>query len=108
MRGPLEGIRVFDLTLIMVGPWSTMNLGALGADVIHIERPGIDDKSLGGGVPPYMNGVSIGHITWNMNKRQMFLDLKSASDLELARKLLATCDVFVDNMRPGVVACTPR
>jgi len=103
MRGPLEGIRVFDFTLLMVGPWSTMNLGALGADVIHIERPGIDDKSLGGGVPPYMNGVSIGHITWNMNKRQMFLDLKSASDLELARKLLATCDVFVDNMRPGVV-----
>jgi crotonobetainyl-CoA:carnitine CoA-transferase CaiB-like acyl-CoA transferase len=102
MRGPLEGIRVFDLTLIMVGPWSTMNLGALGADVIHIERPGIEDKSLGGGIPPYINGVSIGHITWNMNKRQMFLDLKSEFDLDLAHKLLATCDVFVDNMRPGV------
>ncbi len=102
MRGPLEGIRVFDLTLIMVGPWSTMNLGAMGADVIHIERPGIEDRSLGGGIPPYMNGVSIGHITWNMNKRQMFLDLKSEGDIELAHKLLSTCDVFVDNMRPGV------
>ncbi|HLF76996.1 MAG TPA: CoA transferase [Dehalococcoidia bacterium] len=102
MRGPLEGIRVFDLTLIMVGPWSTMNLGALGADVIHIERPGIEDRSLGGGIPPYINGVSIGHITWNMNKRQMFLDLKSEFDVDLAHKLLATCDVFVDNMRPGV------
>jgi crotonobetainyl-CoA:carnitine CoA-transferase CaiB-like acyl-CoA transferase len=102
MRGPLEGIRVFDLTLIMVGPWSTMNLGALGADVIHIERPGIEDRSLGGGIPPYINGVSIGHITWNMNKREMFLDLKSESDVELAHKLLGTCDVFVDNMRPGV------
>src|SRR3954463_13317923 len=65
MRGPLEGIRIFDLTLIMVGPWSTMNLGALGADVIHIERPDIEDKSLGGGIPPYINGVSIGHVTWN-------------------------------------------
>ena len=43
MRGPLDGIRVFDFTLLMVGPWSTMNLGALGADVIHIERPGIAD-----------------------------------------------------------------
>jgi len=102
MRGPLEGIRVFDLTLIMVGPWSTMNLGAMGADVIHIERPGIEDKSLGGGIPPYINGVSIGHVTWNMNKRQMFLDLKSEADVELAHKLLSTCDVFVDNMRPGV------
>jgi crotonobetainyl-CoA:carnitine CoA-transferase CaiB-like acyl-CoA transferase len=79
-----------------------MNLGALGADVIHIERPGIEDKSLGGGIPPYINGVSIGHITWNMNKRQMFLDMKSEFDVEMAHKLLATCDVFVDNMRPGV------
>jgi crotonobetainyl-CoA:carnitine CoA-transferase CaiB-like acyl-CoA transferase len=102
MRGPLEGIRVFDLTLIMVGPWSTMNLGALGADVIHIERPGIEKSSLGGGIPPTINGTSIGHITWNMNKRQMFLDLKAEFDNETARKLIATCDVFVDNMRPGV------
>jgi crotonobetainyl-CoA:carnitine CoA-transferase CaiB-like acyl-CoA transferase len=102
MRGPLEGIRVFDLTLIMVGPWSTMNLGALGADVIHIERPGIEKSSLGGGIPPTINGTSIGHITWNMNKRQMFLDLKAEFDNDIARKLIATCDVFVDNMRPGV------
>jgi crotonobetainyl-CoA:carnitine CoA-transferase CaiB-like acyl-CoA transferase len=102
MRGPLEGIRVFDLTLIMVGPWSTMNLGALGADVIHIERPGIEKSSLGGGIPPTINGTSIGHITWNMNKRQMFLDLKSEFDIDVAYQLLATCDVFVDNMRPGV------
>jgi len=102
MRGPLEGIRVFDLTLIMVGPWSTMNLGALGADVIHIERPGILDSSLGGGIPPTINGTSIGHITWNMNKRQLFLDLKAEFDNDTARKLIATCDVFVDNMRPGV------
>jgi crotonobetainyl-CoA:carnitine CoA-transferase CaiB-like acyl-CoA transferase len=102
VRGPLEGIRVFDLTLIMVGPWSTMNLGALGADVIHVERPDISRSSLGGGIPPYINGTSIGHITWNMNKRQAFFDLKSEFDNEMARKLLATCDVFVDNMRPGV------
>ena len=102
MRGPLEGIRVFDFTLLMVGPWSTMNLGALGADVIHIERPGIEDSALGGGVPPSINGTSVGHITWNMNKRQLFLDVKAEHDLETARKLIATCDVFVNNMRPGV------
>jgi crotonobetainyl-CoA:carnitine CoA-transferase CaiB-like acyl-CoA transferase len=86
----------------MVGPWSTMNLGALGADVIHIERPGNEKSSLGGGIPPTINGTSIGHITWNMNKRQMFLDLKSELDIDVAYQLLATCDVFVDNMRPGV------
>ncbi len=102
MRGPLEGIRVFDFTLLMVGPWSTMNLGALGADVIHIERPGIEDSALGGGVPPSINGTSVGHITWNMNKRELFLDVKAEHDLETARKLIATCDVFVNNMRPGV------
>jgi crotonobetainyl-CoA:carnitine CoA-transferase CaiB-like acyl-CoA transferase len=102
MRGPLEGIRVFDLTLIMVGPWTTMNLGAMGADVIHIERPNILESSLGGGIPPTINGTSIGHITWNMNKRQMFLDLKSEFDIDMAKQLLSTCDVFVDNMRPGV------
>src|SRR5438034_10845409 len=102
MRGPLEGIRVFDLTLIMVGPWSTMHLGALGADVIHVERPGIEDSALGGGVPPAINGTSVGHITWNMNKRQLFLYVKAEHDLETARKLIATCDVFVNNMRPGV------
>lgn len=102
MRGPLEGIRVFDFTLLMVGPWSTMNLGALGADIIHIERPGIEDSALGGGVPPSINGTSVGHITWNMNKRQLFLDVKAEHDLETAHKLIATCDVFVNNMRPGV------
>ena len=101
MRGPLDGIRAFDLTLIMVGPWSTMNLGGMGADVIHIERPNIERASLGG-VPPYINGTSVGFITWNMNKRQMFLDLKSELDLEIAYKVIANCDVFVDNMRPGV------
>jgi crotonobetainyl-CoA:carnitine CoA-transferase CaiB-like acyl-CoA transferase len=102
MRGPLEGIRVFDFTLLMVGPWSTMNLGALGADVIHIERPGIEDSALGGGVPPSIKGTSVGHITWHMNKRQLFLDAKAAHDLETAHELIATCDVFVNNMRPGV------
>lgn len=102
MRGPLEGIRVFDLTLLMVGPWSTMNLGALGADVLHIEQPGVDDASLGGGVPPSINGTSVGHITWNMNKRQLFLDLKANHDVNTAHRLIETCDVFVNNMRPGV------
>ena len=50
--GPLDGVRVFDMTLWMVGPWASTQLGALGADVIHIEQPGVDPRTLGAGVPP--------------------------------------------------------
>src|SRR5829696_6167224 len=102
MPGPLEGIRVFDLTMWMVGPWASMQLGALGADVIHIEQPGVLWSSLGAGVPPTINGTSIGYITWNMNKRGLFLDLKSTQDCATAFELLQACDVFMINMRTGV------
>ena len=99
--GPLDGVRVFDMTLWMVGPWASTQLGALGADVIHIEQPGVDPRTLGAGVPPAIDGTSIGYITWNMNKRGLFLDLKSQADRETAYRLLQTCDVFLVNMRPG-------
>src|SRR4051812_30759921 len=102
MGGPLEGIRVFDLTAWMVGPWAGMQLGALGADVIHIEQPDVDWKTLGAGVPPTINGTSVGYIAWNMNKRGLFLDLKDPADQQTAFDLLKTCDVFLMNMRPGV------
>jgi len=102
MSGPLEGIRVFDLTLAMVGPFATAQLGALGADVIHVEAPeeaGVRRTT----VPPSIKGTSIGYINWNMNKRGILLDLKQESDRDVAYRLLKTCDVFVENMRPGVV-----
>ncbi len=101
MPGPLDGVRVFDLTLWMVGPWASTQLGALGADVIHIEQPGVDPRTLGAGVPPSINGTSIGYMTWNQNKRGLFLDLKSPTDRATAYDLLQTCDVFLINMRPG-------
>ncbi len=97
--GPLSGVRVFDLTLAMVGPWSTQNLGAMGADVIHIEPPPREGAF---GVPPSINGTSIGYISWNMNKRGIILDMKSPQDRANAYELLKTCDVFVMNMRPDV------
>jgi crotonobetainyl-CoA:carnitine CoA-transferase CaiB-like acyl-CoA transferase len=102
MGAPLEGIRVFDLTLAMVGPFATAQLGALGADVLHVDAPENTDVRRTT-VPPSINGTSIGHINWNMNKRSLFLDLKQDRDRELAYELLKTCDVFVENMRPGVV-----
>jgi crotonobetainyl-CoA:carnitine CoA-transferase CaiB-like acyl-CoA transferase len=101
MPGPLDGIRIFDLTIYMVGPWAAVQLGALGADVIHIEQPNVDPATLGAGVPPKINGTSVGYITWNMNKRGLFLDLKTPQDRATAYELLKTCDVFMVNMRTG-------
>ncbi len=100
--GPLSGIRVFDLTLWMVGPWAGMHLGALGADVLHVERPGTPPERLGQ-VPPTIDGTSIGYLAWNMNKRGLGLDLKDPADVATAREVAARCDVFLVNMRPGVV-----
>lgn len=97
-QGPLSGIRVFDMTLAMVGPWGAMQLGGMGADVIHIEQP----TATGAGVPPTINGTSIGYIAWNMNKRGLTLDMKSPQGRANAYELLKTCDVFMMNMRPDV------
>lgn len=101
-RGPLSGIRVFDLTLWMVGPWAGMHLGALGADIIHVERPDTPNSQLGR-VPPSIDGTSIGYLAWNMNKRGLGLNLKNPEDVRTALDVAATCDVFLANMRPGVV-----
>lgn len=100
--GPLAGIRVFDLTLWMVGPWAGVQLGALGADVVHVERPGTPPEALGH-VPPTVDGTSIGYLAWNMNKRGLGLDLKNPAHLATALEVAAGCDVFLVNMRPGVV-----
>ena len=100
--GPLAGVRVFDLTVWMVGPWASMQLGALGADVIHIEKPDTPPSELGAGVPPTIAGTSAGYIAWNMNKRGLGLDLKREEDQQIAVEVLRSCDVFLVNMRPGV------
>ena len=101
-NGPLAGVRVFDLTQWMVGPWCSVQLGALGAEVIHIEQPDVDWSTLGAGVPPLINGTSVGYIAWNMNKRGLSLAMKSPEDRAVAYELLKTSDVFLINMRPGV------
>jgi crotonobetainyl-CoA:carnitine CoA-transferase CaiB-like acyl-CoA transferase len=102
MTGPLNGVKVFDLTVWMVGPWASMQLGSLGADVIHIEQPGVPLSALGAGVPPTINGTSVGYVTWNMNKRGLALDLKREEGRQTAYDVIKTCDVFLINMRPGV------
>jgi len=101
MPGPLDGVRIFDMTLAMVGPFSTKELGSMGADVIRIEAPAEERPMTG--VPPYIKGTSIGYINWNFNKRGIILNFKAPKDREVGYKLLKTCDVFVENMRPGAV-----
>jgi CoA:oxalate CoA-transferase len=97
----LDGIRVFDLTIAAVGPWSTKLLGALGADVIKVEAPGGD--RLSHMVPPQIKGNSVLYISANHNKRMIELDLKKEADRAIALKIVEKSDIFVQNMRPGAV-----
>ena len=98
--GPLTGMRVFDATMFMAGPWSTMVLGMLGAEVLHIEQPDIDWSQLNAGAAPMIKGTASGYVAWNMNKRGVAIDFKNDHDLAFAYELIETCDVFVSNMRP--------
>jgi len=99
---PLSNVRILDLSLIMAGPYCTMILGDLGAEVIKIERPGVGEGARG--VPPYFfHGESAYFIAMNRNKRSMTLDLKSAKGREIFYELAKDSDVVVDNFRPGVV-----
>ena len=107
MTSPLSGVRVLDITRVLAGPSATQILGDLGADVIKIERPGSGDDSRGLG-PPYLHDASgketpesAYYLSANRNKRSVTLNLTSPEGQELARKLIAHCDVVVENFRTG-------
>jgi formyl-CoA transferase len=102
VAGPLHGIRVIDLTRALAGPYCTLMLGDMGADVIKIELPGAGDETRSWG-PPFVDGESSYFMTVNRNKRSVTLDLKSESGLEALRRLLKTADVLVENFRPGAM-----
>lgn len=97
---PLEGIRVFDLTIAVLGPWTSMLLAALGAEVIKVESFRGDNSRAN---EPKQGGLSITYIHGNLGKKAIELDLKSDRGREIALKLASTCDIFVENMRPGAV-----
>ena len=101
MAKPLDGIRVFDITLVGVGPWAGKLLAYLGADVIHVEAPGRVGEL--GGTEAALNSAGIIYANANNNKRSVMLDLKNAKDRDAAYRLLQTCDVFLENMRPGAM-----
>jgi formyl-CoA transferase len=102
MPGPLEGIRVVDLSRIVVGPYCTMVLGDMGADVLKVEIPGIGDETRMWG-PPFTGGESAYYISLNKNKRSLSLDFKKEEGAEILRRLIAVSDVLVENYRMGTL-----
>lgn len=108
--GPLAGIRVFDLTRILAGPSAMQLLGDLGADIIKIERPGQGDDTRKWG-PPYIKDAdgndtteSAYYLCANRNKRSVTLDISKPEGQALAKKLIAQCDVLVENYKTGGLA----
>jgi len=100
MAGPLEGVRVVDLTSMISGPVATMMLADQGADVIKVEPP---DGDLVRRVGPNRSGLSSGFVSSNRSKRSLKLDLKSDSGVAVLKRLIVTADVFVQNFRPGAI-----
>jgi crotonobetainyl-CoA:carnitine CoA-transferase CaiB-like acyl-CoA transferase len=100
---PLDGILVADFSRVLAGPFATMLLGDLGADVVKVERPGTGDDTRAWG-PPWRDGVSTYYLGLNRNKRSVALDLADEGDLAVARALAARADVLVESFRPGLMA----
>lgn len=123
-RRLLEGVRVIDLTRILAGPFCTMLLGDLGADVIKIELPGRGDDTRQWGPPFTPSGESAYFLSANRNKRSLTLNLKSVQGLEILRELISHGDIVIENflagtlegwgldydslqrLRPGLIYCT--
>ena len=97
--GPLEGLRVIDLTQVLFGPFATMLLGDMGAEIIKIERPDIGDIARGNG--PLVNGVSTYFLSLNRGKKSVSLNISCQEGAEVLLKLAATADVLVENYKPG-------
>lgn len=98
--GPLAGIRVVDLSKILAGPYVTMSLADMGADVIKVEHPDGGDPTRKWG-PPFNGPDATYYLSANRNKRSVVLDLKSPAGQDAAHRLIATADVVVENFRPG-------
>lgn len=99
MDNLLEGVRILDLTRVLAGPYASMVLADLGAEVIKVELPGSGDESRGFG--PFQNGESAYFTSVNRGKKSVTIDLRQERGRDLALGLAETCDVLVENFRPG-------
>lgn len=99
--GPMHGVRVLDLTQFLSGPYGTMILGDLGADVVKVEPP---SGELSRTIPPHFVGeTSSYYLSINRNKRSVVADLKDPEGLDQVRRLALAADIVVENFRPGVL-----
>ncbi|MDH2386044.1 CoA transferase [Bradyrhizobium sp. CER78] len=101
-REPLSGIKVLDLCRVVSGPFATMQLGDLGADIVKIEDPRQGDESRRYG-PPFVGGESAYFLSVNRNKRSCAIDLKSPAGRDAALDLASVADVVIENFRPGTL-----
>jgi crotonobetainyl-CoA:carnitine CoA-transferase CaiB-like acyl-CoA transferase len=102
--GALDGLKVLDFSRVLAGPFATMMLGDLGAEVIKLERPDGGDETRGWGPPFDARGQATYFLSVNRNKRSVVLDLRDDADLTRARELALSADVLVENFRPGLMA----
>ena len=101
MAGPLTGVRVLDLSRVLAGPYTTMVLADLGAEVVKVEEPGVGDESRRFG--PFQNGVSTYFFSINRGKKGLTLNLKAEAGKRLFLDLVRQADILVENYRPGVM-----
>src|SRR5688572_27121867 len=101
MNGPLDGIRVLDFTWALAGPFGTMQLADLGAEVVKVEYPAVHEKERGFG--PYHEGISTFFFSVNRGKKGIAIDLKTGEGRDLVKRLAATADVVTENFRPGAM-----
>jgi crotonobetainyl-CoA:carnitine CoA-transferase CaiB-like acyl-CoA transferase len=101
-RGPLDGLLVADFSRVLAGPYATMLLGDLGADVVKVESPGGDDTRTW--MPPTRGDVATYYLAVNRNKRSMALDFADPADQRVAQELARRADVMIENFKPGGLA----
>lgn len=101
-EGALDGLLIADFSRILAGPYATMLLGDMGAEVIKVESPAGDDTRTW--MPPVRDGASTYYLGINRNKRSMALDLRKPEDLRLAKELVTRADVMIENFKPGGLA----